>query len=243
MWTGLGQFKKSLIDLNLLISNSWKLVTKNHYFINITSATIITTIPIGICAVARLVRVLSYSRKAASSIPQGVIWIFCWRNPFGCTIVLGSTQPLTDMSTNDISWGSRWPVRGADNLTTFIFRLSRNSGSLKFLELYLSFTISITTTAATISNNTLTTTSVLSSPTFMKLWRFLTLSIKDMDPVMRGKTRFKIGNRSDIIPDRLPERLRWTPCRSFCNSSLSLAYRLPVIIFQRIFSVGILNRL
>jgi hypothetical protein len=38
-----------------------------------------------------------------------------------CLLVL--TQPLADMSARNISWG-RWPVRRADNLTTFMRRLS-----------------------------------------------------------------------------------------------------------------------
>ena len=33
---------------------------------------------------------------------------------------LGSTQPLTEMSTRSISWGLRRPVRKADNLTTIL---------------------------------------------------------------------------------------------------------------------------
>jgi hypothetical protein len=37
------------------------------------------------------------------SIPDGVIGIFHWHNPFGRTMALGSTQPL--MSTRNISWG------------------------------------------------------------------------------------------------------------------------------------------
>jgi hypothetical protein len=28
-----------------------------------------------------------------------------WHNPFGRTMALGSTQPLTEMSTRNISWG------------------------------------------------------------------------------------------------------------------------------------------
>jgi hypothetical protein len=28
-----------------------------------------------------------------------------WHNHSGCTMVLGSTQPLTEMSTRNISWG------------------------------------------------------------------------------------------------------------------------------------------
>jgi len=40
-------------------------------------------------------------------------------------MALGLTQPLTEMSTRNISW----PVRGADNLPTFVFRLPRNLGA------------------------------------------------------------------------------------------------------------------
>jgi len=42
---------------------------------------------------------------------------------------LGLTQPLTEMSTRNISWGVKGPVRRADNLTTFICRLSWNLGA------------------------------------------------------------------------------------------------------------------
>ena len=45
------------------------------------------------------------SRKLAGSIPDGVIGIFHCHNPSGFTMVLGSTQPLTEMSTKNISWG------------------------------------------------------------------------------------------------------------------------------------------
>jgi hypothetical protein len=45
------------------------------------------------------------SRNVADSIPNGVIGIFHWHNPSGCTTALGSTQPLTEMSTRNISWG------------------------------------------------------------------------------------------------------------------------------------------
>jgi hypothetical protein len=45
------------------------------------------------------------SRKVAGSISDSVITIFHWHNPFGRTMALGSTQPLTEMSTGNISWG------------------------------------------------------------------------------------------------------------------------------------------
>jgi len=45
------------------------------------------------------------SRKVAGSIPDGVTGIFHWRNPSSRTMALGSTQPLTEMSTRNVSWG------------------------------------------------------------------------------------------------------------------------------------------
>ena len=43
--------------------------------------------------------------QVAGSIPDGVIGFFHWHNPSGRTMALGSTQPLTEMSTGNISWG------------------------------------------------------------------------------------------------------------------------------------------
>jgi hypothetical protein len=45
----------------------------------------------------------STSWKVVGSNPDGVIGIFHLHNPFGLTLALGSTQPLTKMSTRDIS--------------------------------------------------------------------------------------------------------------------------------------------
>jgi hypothetical protein len=45
------------------------------------------------------------SWEVADSIPDVDIVIFHWRNPSGRTMALGSTQPLTEMSTRNISWG------------------------------------------------------------------------------------------------------------------------------------------
>ena len=52
-------------------------------------------------AVAQLFETLCY--KVAGSIPDGVIGMF--HNPSGRTIALGLTQPLTEMSTRNISSG------------------------------------------------------------------------------------------------------------------------------------------
>jgi hypothetical protein len=44
------------------------------------------------------------SRNVAGLIPDGVIEIFYWLNLSGRTMVLRSTQPLTEMSTRTIFW-------------------------------------------------------------------------------------------------------------------------------------------
>jgi hypothetical protein len=56
-------------------------------------------------AVAQWLRCFCTNRKVAGSIPDGVIGIFHWHNPSDRTMALGSTQPLTEMSTRIISCG------------------------------------------------------------------------------------------------------------------------------------------
>jgi hypothetical protein len=57
------------------------------------------------------------SRNAAGSIPDE----FSWPNPSSRIIVLGSTQPLREMSTSNLpgggGGGKRRPARKADNFT------------------------------------------------------------------------------------------------------------------------------
>jgi hypothetical protein len=55
-------------------------------------------------AVVKWLRQCATNRKFARSIPDGV-GIFYSHNLFGRTMVLGSTQPLTEMSTRNISRG------------------------------------------------------------------------------------------------------------------------------------------
>ena len=50
-------------------------------------------------------RCCATNRKVAGSIPDGVIGIFHSHNPSDRTTALGSTQPLTEMSTRRISGG------------------------------------------------------------------------------------------------------------------------------------------
>jgi hypothetical protein len=56
------------------------------------------------------------SRKVAGSIAD-IIGFFSWPNPSSRTMVLGSTKPLTEMSTRNLPGGKGRPVRKADNLT------------------------------------------------------------------------------------------------------------------------------
>jgi hypothetical protein len=56
------------------------------------------------------------SRKVAGSINDEVIGIFNWPNPSSRTMALGSTQPLTEMSTKNFPGGKGGPGRKADNL-------------------------------------------------------------------------------------------------------------------------------
>jgi hypothetical protein len=55
--------------------------------------------------VAQLLRYCATNRKVAGSIPDGVIGIFRYHNSSDRAMALGSTQPLTEISTRSISLG------------------------------------------------------------------------------------------------------------------------------------------
>jgi hypothetical protein len=50
-------------------------------------------------------RYCATSPKVAGSIPDGVIGVFHWHILSGLTMALRSTQPPTEMSARNISWG------------------------------------------------------------------------------------------------------------------------------------------
>jgi hypothetical protein len=90
-----------------------------HKFAFSLSIIIITTITSILGqAVAQWLRHCATNRKVAGSIPYGVIGIFQWHNPSGRTMALGSTQPLTEMSTRNISWGKGGRSVGLTTLPT-----------------------------------------------------------------------------------------------------------------------------
>jgi hypothetical protein len=53
-------------------------------------------------------------RKIAGSNPDEVMGFFNWPNPSTRTMGLGSTQPLTEMSTRNLPGGKGRPARKAD---------------------------------------------------------------------------------------------------------------------------------
>jgi hypothetical protein len=57
------------------------------------------------------------SRKVAGSIPVEVIGFFNWPNPSSCTMAVGTTQSLTEMSTRNLPGGKERSARKADSLT------------------------------------------------------------------------------------------------------------------------------
>jgi hypothetical protein len=57
------------------------------------------------------------SQKVASLIPDVVIRFFNWPNLSKRTMALGPTQPLTEMSTRNLSGGKGRQALKTDNLT------------------------------------------------------------------------------------------------------------------------------
>ena len=94
-------FLRLMFDLGLLRQQADK-QSRIYVIINIF---IYYSICAGVTAVAQWLRCCATNRKVASSIPDCVIGIFHRHNSSDRTMALGSTQPLTEMSTRSISWG------------------------------------------------------------------------------------------------------------------------------------------
>jgi ABC-type multidrug transport system fused ATPase/permease subunit len=77
--------------------------------------------------VAQLVETLRYSRKVAGSMSDGVTRNFYWHISSGRTMTLGLTQPSNRNEYQAHFLGGKMrSVRVADNLTTFMCRMSWN---------------------------------------------------------------------------------------------------------------------
>ena len=86
-----------------------------------------------VTTVAQWLRCCATNRKVTGSIPAGVSGFFMTQNPSNCTMALGLTQLLTEMSTRSISWGLGQPVCKVDNLPPSCAVITK-SGKLNFLE-------------------------------------------------------------------------------------------------------------
>jgi hypothetical protein len=68
-------------------------------------------------AEAQLIETLCYKPEGRGFDSRRGHWIFNSPNPSSRTMALGSTQPLTEMSTKNLPGGKGRPARKADNLT------------------------------------------------------------------------------------------------------------------------------
>jgi len=73
-------------------------------------------------------------RKVAVSIPECVIGIFHWHNPSGRSVALGLIQPLTKISTRNISFGGKGGRCVGWQPYHFYVPTVLKYGSVKFLE-------------------------------------------------------------------------------------------------------------
>jgi hypothetical protein len=80
-------------------------------------------------AVASWLRHYATCQKVAGSIPDDVTRFLNLPIPFNRTTALGSTQPLTEMSTRNLPGGKGFPALKVDNFTA-IRELSRECGNL-----------------------------------------------------------------------------------------------------------------
>jgi hypothetical protein len=83
--------------------------------------------------VAQWLRYCATNQKVAVSIPDGVVELFIDIKPSDRTMALGSTQPLTEMSTRRISWRK---CSRCVRLTTLPLSCAvvKQSGNFNFLE-------------------------------------------------------------------------------------------------------------
>jgi hypothetical protein len=76
------------------------------------------------------------SQNVASSIPEEAIGFFDWPNPSSRNIYLGTTQPLTEMSTRNLPGGKGRPACKADNLSAICEPISSKYSILDISQPY-----------------------------------------------------------------------------------------------------------
>jgi hypothetical protein len=107
--------QKSIAD-NGLVSKEllmfWKCHVVSYALVNKS-----TSLLKGACGSIRVVGWGTTSRKIAGSIPDEAVGFFNWSTLSGRTMAVGSTQPLTEMSTRNLPESKGRPARNADNLS------------------------------------------------------------------------------------------------------------------------------
>jgi hypothetical protein len=83
--------------------------------------------------VAHWLRYCATNQKVTASIPDDVMEFFIDINPSDGSMALGSTHPLTEMSTGSISWGKGGRCVRLTNLPPS-FAVVTKSGNLNFLQ-------------------------------------------------------------------------------------------------------------
>jgi hypothetical protein len=79
--------------------------TGMQIFISFSPVLLVVVVVVVGRAVAYCLMHYATNQQVPGSIPDGVIGICQWHNPSSRTMALGSTQPLTEMSTRFVSWG------------------------------------------------------------------------------------------------------------------------------------------
>ena len=93
-------------------------------------------------AVAQFVEALRYKAEGLTGlISDGVIGIFHLPAPYGCTMFLGSTQPVTEMRTRGLSWSKGCRCLDLHVLIVQKFWENENPGTLKAVILKISAVI------------------------------------------------------------------------------------------------------
>ena len=180
------------------------------------------------------------SREFVVSIPDGVTGISHLHNPSGGTTALVSTQPLREISTRNISWGQRRPVRRAGFITLMsdcleIWQPQPPGTLLAWPRLYrncCTFTYSLLTPWCRVLLEKLTGLQLVKKfPAFYGTRRFITaltsarhLSLSWASPIhstyphptswrsiLMLSTHLRLGLPSGLFPSGSPTKTLYTP--------------------------------